>query len=148
MKFRTTILQTGKTATGIRVPPEVVAALGTSKKPAVSVTVNGYTYRSSVAVLGGEFMISVSAEVREKAGVKGGDEVEVAVELDTAPREVTVPPDLKTALDGDPKAKAFFEKLSYSNKQRIVLPIQDAKTEETRQRRIDKAMTGLREGKV
>ena len=148
MKFRTTILQTGKTATGIRVPPEVVTALGTSKKPAVSVTINGYTYRSSVAVLGGKFMISVSAEVREKAGIKGGDEVDVTVELDTAPREVTVPPDLKAALDGDPKAKAFFEKLSYSNKQRIVLPIQDAKTDETRQRRIDKAMASLREGKV
>ena len=146
MEFRATILQSGKTATGIRVPPEVVASLGTSRKPAVSVTINGYTYRSTVAVLGGEFMIPVSAEVRERAGVAGGDEVEVGIKLDTAPREVSVPDDLAAALESG-GVRERFEALSYSNQRRIVMPIEDAKTEETRQRRIAKAVDALREGK-
>lgn len=146
MEFRATILQSGKTATGIRVPPEVIAGLGTSRKPAVSVTINGYTYRSTVAVLGGEFMIPVSAEVRERAGVAGGDEVEVGIELDTAPREVIVPDDLAVALESG-SARARFDALSYSSQRRIVMPIEDAKTAETRQRRIAKAVDALLEGK-
>jgi bifunctional DNA-binding transcriptional regulator/antitoxin component of YhaV-PrlF toxin-antitoxin module len=148
MKFQATILLGGKTATGIRVPPEVVASLGPSKKPAVRVTINGYTYRSTVATVSGEFMVGVSAEVREKAGVAAGDEVEVEIELDTAPREVTVPPDFAEALDADLAARRFFDSLSYSNKQRVVLPIEEAKTPETRQRRIAKAVTNLHEGRA
>ena len=147
-KFRAELLQSGKTATGLRVPPEVVAALGTSKKPAVKVTVNGYTYRSTVATMDGEFMLPVSAEVRGKAGVAAGDKLDVEVELDTEPREVTVPDDLAAALKREAKAKAFFEGLSYSNKRRIVMSIEEAKTAETRQRRIEKAVGNLREGKA
>src|SRR5881296_607847 len=97
-RFHTTILQAGKTATGIRIPPEVIEGLGSGKRPAVRVTINGHTYRSTVAVMGGDFMVGVSAEVREWTGVAGGDEVDVDIELDTAPREVTVPPDLVKAL--------------------------------------------------
>jgi hypothetical protein len=147
-KFRAELLQSGKTATGLRVPPEVVAALGTSKKPAVKVTLNGYTYRSTVATMDGEFMLPVSAEVRAKAGVAAGDKLDVEVELDTEPREVIVPDDLAAALKREAKAKAFFEGLSYSNKRRIVMSIEEAKTAETRQRRIEKAVGNLREGKA
>src|SRR5258708_6002138 len=120
MKFRAIILLNGKTATGIRVPPEVVASLGPSKRLPVRATINGYTYRSSVAPLGGEFMLGVSAEVRERAGVAAGDEVDVGIELDTEPREVTVPPDFADALDQDADARRFFDGLSYSNKLRHV----------------------------
>jgi hypothetical protein len=147
MRFHTTILQNDKTATGIRVPDEIVAALGTSKRPAVRVTINGYTYRNSVAVVGGVFMVGVSAEVRKGAGVAGGDEVDVDIELDTEPREVAVPPDFADALAGDADARRSFDRLSYSHKRRHVLAIADAKTAETRQRRIDKAISMLREGR-
>lgn len=93
IRFHTTILQAGKTATGIQIPDEVIAKLGTSKKPAVRVTINGYTYRSTVAVMGGKFMVGVNAENREKAKVAGGDSVDVEIALDTEPRDVRVPDD-------------------------------------------------------
>lgn len=148
MRFHTVVQLNGKTATGIPVPAEVVAGLGTSKRPAVQVTLNGYTYRSTVAPMGGTFMLPVSADVRERAGVAAGDEVDVEITLDTEPREVTVPPDLAEALDHDADARQFFAGLSYSNQQRIVLPIAEAKTAETRQRRIAKAISMLREGRI
>ena len=104
MKFTATILQSGKTATGIEVPPRVVAALGSSKKPSVVVTLNGYTYRSTVAVLGGKFMIPVSSEVRNAARVAGGDTLEVEVALDTAPRVLELTEDFALALAVPPRA--------------------------------------------
>ncbi len=145
--FKTTLLLAKKTATGICVPDNIVERLGAGKKPPVKVTINGYTYRSTIAVMGGVFMVGVSAEVREKAGVSGGDEITVDLELDTEPRELELPADFKAALNSNNAAKAFFEGLSHSNKQRFVLPIGQAKTEETRQRRIKKAITDLAEGK-
>jgi hypothetical protein len=148
MRFRATIELGGKTATGIRVPPEVVEGLGSGKKPAVSVTIHGHTYRSTIASMGGVFMLPVSAEVRASAGVAAGDEVDVDIALDTAPREVSVPPDLAAALDADADARRFFDGLSYSNKRRIVMPIEGAKAPETRQRRVDKAVDALREGRI
>jgi len=148
MKFRSSIQLSGKTATGISVPAEVVEKLGSGKRPPVRVTINGYTYRSTVAPMGGQFMLPVSADVRESAGVAAGDEVDVDIEPDTQPREVTVPPDFMEALNGDADARRFFDGLSYSNKQRIVLSIEGAKTAETRLRRIDKAMSDLREGRI
>lgn len=147
MRFRATIEQSGKTATGIRVPDEVVEELGAGKRPAVKVTIKGFTYRSTVASMGGVFMVGVSAENRAGAGVAGGDEVDVDIELDTAPREVTVPPDLAKALKQDAKAQETFESLSYSNKRWHVLSIEGAKTEETRQRRLAKSVGALREGR-
>jgi hypothetical protein len=147
MRFHTTILQGDKTATGIRLPDAIVEGLGAGKRPPVRVTINGYTYRSSVAVLGGAFMVGVSAENRLGAGVKGGDEVDVEIELDTVPREVSVPPDLAAALDADPAVRRTFDGLSYSNKSWHVLQIQGAKTDETRQRRIAKSVANLREGR-
>ena len=148
MKYRTTILSAGKTAAGIEVPPAVVEALGSGRKPAVRVTINGYTYRSTVATVDGAFMIGVSNDVRKAAGVAGGDEVEVELELDTEPRVVSVPDDLAAALDGVPEARAAFDRLNYSNKRRIVEPITTAKSPETRQRRIDKAVETLRAGQA
>jgi hypothetical protein len=148
MRFRTTILQGGKTATGVRVPDEIVAALGAGKRPAVAVTINGYTYRSTIAVMGGDFMVGVSADNRAGAGVAGGDEVDVDIELDTAPREVTVPPDFAAALAAEPAAQATFDKLSYSNKSWHVLSIDGAKTDETRQRRIAKSVEALKDGRI
>jgi hypothetical protein len=147
MRFRTTILQSGKTATGIRVPPEVVEALGAGKRPPVSVTINGYTYRSTVAVMAGEYMVGVSAQNREGAGVAGGDEVDVDLELDAAPREVTIPDDFAAGLAADPAARTTFEALSNSNKGWHVLSIEGAKTEETRQRRVARSVAALREGR-
>jgi hypothetical protein len=147
LTFHTTLHLTGRN-TGIIVPPEVVDALGAGKKPAVAVTVNNhYTYRSSIASMSGQFMIPVSAERRGEANIAGGDEIDVALELDTTPRTVEVPEDFRAALDADEHAKTFFEGLSYSNQLRHVLSINDAKTPETRTRRIDKALETLRAGK-
>jgi len=148
MRFRGTLLLAGKTATGIEVPADIVAGLGPSKKPAVIVTINDeYTYRSSVASMGGTFMLPVSGEHRAAAGLTAGDAVDVALELDTTPRTVVVPPDLTAALDADPAARAFFDGLSYSNKLRHVLAIDGAKTAETRERRIVKAVGQFHDGR-
>jgi hypothetical protein len=147
VRFHSVVQLGGKTATGIPVPEEVVTSLGSSKRPPVRVTINEHTYRSTLASRGRQFMLPISAENRAGAGVAAGDEVEVDIELDTAPREVTVPPDLAEALERDVVAKRYFEGLSYSQKQRHVLPIEQAKTAETRQRRIDKALSMLREGR-
>ncbi len=148
MRFKTTLDSAGKNAAGFRVPPEVVEALGKGKRPPVVVTINGYSYRNTVAVYGDAFLIGVAQEHRAPAGVKPGDEIEVDLGLDTAPREVELPADFAAALDADPEAKRFFEGLSYSNKRRFTLSIEDAKSEETRKRRIEKSVTRLREGRT
>ncbi|WIX88949.1 YdeI/OmpD-associated family protein [Amycolatopsis sp. DG1A-15b] len=147
MKFRTTVLLGGKTATGLPVPGDVVEALGAGKKPAVTVTLGGHTYRTTVASRGGQFLVPLSAENREQAGVAAGDDVDVEITLDTAPRELDIPADLAEALAADDTARARFESLSYSAKQRFVLPIGQAKTAETRQQRVAKVITDLRAGK-
>lgn len=148
MKFSTTVELGGKTATGFEVPAEIVAALGTSKKPAVTVTLNGTTYRSTVATMDGRFMVPLSAERRTAAGVAAGDAIDVDIEVDTAPREVDVPADFAAALAAEPAAQTFFDGISYSNKRWHVLSVDGAKTAETRQRRIDKSITMLREGRA
>jgi hypothetical protein len=148
LRFRTTILQSGKTATGIQVPEDIVQALGSGKRPAVSVRINGYTYRSTVAVMGGVYMVGVSAEHRAGAGVAGGDEVDVDIDLDTGPREVHVPADLAAALDADQEARRTFDSLSYSNKSWHVLQVEGAKTDETRRRRIAKSVDILKHGRA
>ena len=148
MRFRAKIEGTGKTAAGIRVPDDVVAALGPSRKPPVVMTINGHSYRGSVAFMGGEFWVGVTNDFRRTAGVAAGDDVDVDLVIDTQPREVVVPPDLAVALDADPEARSFFDGLSYSNKRRIVEPIADAKTPETRQRRIEKSVAGLHDHRL
>src|SRR5688500_7615340 len=101
-RFQGTVELGGKTATGIEVPAEVVEALDAGKRPPVQVTLGDYTYRSTIATMGGRYMIPVSAEVRELAGVAAGDRVEVRLVLDTAIREVDVPQDFAAALDAEP----------------------------------------------
>jgi len=108
------------------------------------VTINGYTYRNTIAVMGGVYMVGVSAENRDKARVAGGDEVDIDIELDTQPRELTLPPDFSEILDRHPDARQVFDALSHSRQQALVLPIEQAKTSETRQRRLDKALEALR----
>jgi hypothetical protein len=147
MRFRTKILPAGKTAAGIEVPAKVVAALGSSKRPPVRATINGYTYRSTVAVMGGKFMLGVSNEVRQNAGVAAGDTVDIDLELDTQTREVALPADFAAALNRDPKAKKFFDGLSYSAKLRLVTPI-DVKNPDVRKERIAKTVKQLSEGKA
>jgi hypothetical protein len=146
MRVRAVVELGGKTATGIEVPAEVVEGLGGSRRPAVNVTINGYGYRSTVASMGGRYLLPISAENRKGAGVAAGDEVEVTLELDTAPRELAVPADLAAALHGAPEAKRFFEGLSYSRRQRYVLQVEGAKKAETRQRRIADTVTRLANG--
>jgi Bacteriocin-protection, YdeI or OmpD-Associated/Domain of unknown function (DUF1905) len=147
MKFRTTILQAGKTATGIRVPDDVMSALNAGRKPPVRVTVNGHSYRSTVATVDGQPMVGLSADNRMAAGVAGGDTVDVEIELDTEPRDVEIPTELAAALAADVKARQFFASLSNSQKSWHTLQIAGAKTAETRERRLEKSMQMLREGR-
>jgi hypothetical protein len=146
LEFQSELFLEGKTATGLAVPPEVVDELASGKRPAVKVTINGYTYRSTVAPMGGRFLLPVSAEVRERAGVTAGELLTVRVELDTEPRSVDVPDDLAAALALDPLARNKFDSLSYSNQRRHVLSVEGAKTAETRQRRVEKAVRELGTG--
>jgi hypothetical protein len=147
MRFTTTIILGGKTATGFQVPDEVVEALGSGKRPAVTVRIGPHTYRSTVAVMDGMYMLPLSAENRAAAGVAAGDDVEVEVALDTAPRVMAVPDDLGAALDAEPLARRTFDGLSYSLQRYHVEQVTGAKTDETRQRRIAKSVATLREGR-
>ena len=143
MRFHATIALHGKAATGIEVPADVLAAFGAGKRPKVKVTINGYSYPSSVGSMGGLSLIPVSAEVRAKAGVAAGDEVDVDVVPDTEPRVLQIPADLAAALDATPAARHAFDKLSYTGRQRHVLAVEQAKTAQTRERRVAKAITDL-----
>jgi hypothetical protein len=135
--FTTTVLKDAEVnATGLPVPPEIVAALGAGKKPRVKVSIGGYTYRTSVATVSGTFMLSLSAENREAAGVKAGDQVEVTLEVDTEPRTVEIPADLAAALAEKPGATAAFDALAYSARKEFVRQVNEAKALETRNRRI------------
>lgn len=131
----------------MEVPASVVAELGMGKKRRVRVTVGGHTYRSTVAVQGGRYLLPLSAANRAAAGVAAGDDVEVDVEPDTEPREVAVPDDLRAALGAAAAAREAFEQLSYGHQLRHVLAIEDARTPETRQRRVGESLEMLRSGR-
>jgi len=134
--------QTGNN-TGIEVPPEVVEALGAGRKPPVVVTVNGYEYRSTVAVMGGRFLIPFSSDKRAATGIGGGDAITVELEVDTAPRTVELPDDFAAALDAVPGAREAYERLAPSHKKAHVTAIEEAKAADTRRRRIDAAVAKL-----
>lgn len=139
-QFKTTLrVATGMDAMGIEVPPAIVEGFGQGKRPKVSVTLKGYTYRSTVSVMGGKFMLPLAKVHREAAGVTGGDKVEVTLELDTAPREIEVPKDLAAALK-KAGARAAFDKLAFTHRKEHVRAIEEAKAAETRARRIEKAV--------
>jgi hypothetical protein len=148
MKIRALLEQTGKTAVGFAVPEDVVLALGKGKRPPVNVTINGYTYRSTVAPMGGRYLIGVSAENRSVAGVLGGQTHDIELTLDEAPREVELPADFAAALAAEPVARRTFDALSPSNKGYHTALIAGAKSDETRRRRIEKSISALREGKA
>jgi antitoxin component of MazEF toxin-antitoxin module len=142
VKYKTTILAFGNNA-GIEVPENILEKLNGGKKPLVVVRLNNYSYRSAVAKMGDKFLISLSAENRKKANVKAGDTLTIELELDTEPRTVEIPAGLQKAFDKNKVAKANFEKLAPSKKKALVLSINDAKTEETKLRRIEKAIETL-----
>lgn len=146
MKFTTTIQGSGN-KTGIVVPEQVVTELGAGKRPPVVVSINGKSYRSSIAVMGGQNLISLSAANREFIGVEAGDTVDVDVVLDTQPRIVEVPEDLAAAMAAEPAVQEFYATLSYSAQRRYVEPLGEAKTPETRSRRIAKVVEDLKAGK-
>ena len=145
MEFRTTVELGGKTATGLRVPEEVVEALGAGKRPPVRITLGGHTYRTTVAPMGGAFFAPLAAEHREAAGVAAGQEVDVRIELDDAPRETPLPDDLAAALDD--AARAFFDGLAPSHRKEWVRWVEEAKKPETRASRVEKTAAALAEGK-
>ena len=140
MRFRATLELNGRTATGIEVPADVVTGLGSHRRPAVTVTINGYSYPSTIATMGGRPLIPVSAEARKGAGVAAGDEIDVDVVLDDKPRTVTVPDDLAAALDAA-GARAAFDAMSYSHQRAHVLAVEGAKAAQTRARRIAKVVS-------
>jgi hypothetical protein len=143
MKFRAELQQDGKTATGITVPQDVLDSLGAGRRPAVMVTINGYTYRSTIGSMGGVAKIPVSSAVRTAAGVAAGDTLDVELVVDDAPREVSVPDDLNAALADAPEARDFFAHLSYSHKHAYVNWIEQAKKPETRANRVTQTVAML-----
>jgi Bacteriocin-protection, YdeI or OmpD-Associated/Domain of unknown function (DUF1905) len=144
VRFRATLETNGRTATGIEVPTSVVDALAAGKRPPVRVTLHEHTYRTTVARMGGRFLVPVSAEVRKAAGVTAGDELDVGIELDDAPRTVDVPADLAAALAEAPAAAQAWEKLAYTHQKEWARSVEDAKKPETRARRIAAAVEALR----
>ena len=145
MRFESTVELGGKTATGIPIPEAVIEALGSSKRPPVTITINGYTYRTTAVRMGGRFFVPLSAENREGAGVAAGDSIAVDIDPDTAPREVAMPDDLAAAMDE--AARAAYDVLSYTHRKEWVRWVEEAKKPETRATRIEKTVAGLREGK-
>jgi hypothetical protein len=143
--FRTTLLRGDGTTMGFVVPPKIVEELGKGKRPPVKVTINGYTYRNTVAVMGGQYMVGVANEHRKPAKVENGGTVEVTLELDLEKREVTVPSELAKALAKDKVARAAWDKLSYSHQRQHAEPIANEKAEDTKARRVTKTMQMLRE---
>lgn len=146
MRFTTTLEQTGKTTTGIRVPEEVIDGLGQGRRPRVVVTLDdGYTYRTTVGSHAGAPFVSVSAAVREEAGVDAGDVLAVELIIDTQPRVVEVPPDLVEGLATADEARSWFEGLTASQRRGFVAPILSAKQPETRARRVQRTLEALQD---
>ncbi|MDG4862691.1 YdeI/OmpD-associated family protein [Streptomyces sp. T-3] len=144
MKFRTYV-EPPEPMNGLEVPPEIVDGLGGGKRPPVTITINGHTWRSRVAIMRGRCLLGLSNANRQAAGVEIGDEVEVGLELDTEPRVVTEPEDFARALDADPAARAAYDRLPQGRRRQHVLAIDGAKKPETRLRRIEKALETLRD---
>lgn len=147
MAFDSVVELGGKTATGLPVPDDVVAALGGGKRPPVQVRVGGHTYRSTVAPMGGRYFVPLSAEHRVAAGLSAGDAVRVELTLDTQPRTVEVPADLRAALDAEPAAASYFDGLAFSHRKEWVRWVEEAKREQTRLDRIERTVATLREGR-
>ena len=143
MEFTTELVAMGGTTTGFVVPEEVVASLGAGRRPKVAATVGGHTWRTSIASIGGRFLLGASAAVRADAGLTAGETYLVMVELDTAPRAIAVPDDLAAALDAREGAAAAWAGLSYSLQRRHAEAVAAAKQPATRARRIAAVVAGL-----
>jgi hypothetical protein len=142
-------LQARGPAAAVVLDDDQVAAVGEgAKRFPVVATVNGYIWRTSVSRMGGEFLLGLSREVRENAGAQAGDDVEVTLELDAAPREVEVPGELAAALAADPQARASFDSMAFTHRKEYARWITEAKREETRQRRVQQAVEMIRAGKT
>ncbi|MEU1521632.1 YdeI/OmpD-associated family protein [Nocardia rhamnosiphila] len=144
MKFRAHV-ESPEPMRGLEVPGEVVKALGGGRRPRVTITISGHSWRSRVAIMRGRYLLGLSNANRQAAGVVTGDEVQVEVELDVEPPVVVEPADFARALDSDPVARAAYDRLAHSHKRRHVLAIESAKKPETRIRRIENALAMLRE---
>jgi hypothetical protein len=145
MRFHSVVELGGRTATGIPVPNEVIEALGSGRRPPVTITINGYTYRTTAVRMGGRFLVPLSAENREAAGVTAGEEITVEIENDAAPREVMLPDDLADAMDA--AARATYDGLAFTHRKEWVRWVEEAKKPETRMARIAKTVAALREGR-
>jgi hypothetical protein len=143
MRFRASVELEGKSATGIEVPDAVVESFAAGKRPPVTVTIGSYMYRTTAVRMGGRFLVPLSAENRTAAGVQAGDEIDVDIELDLAPREVEVPDDLAHALAGVDGARERFDALSFTHRKEWVRSVDDAKKAETRAARIAKAVAAM-----
>ncbi len=143
MKFRADVEPT-EPMRGLEVPEEVVEAMGGGKRPPVTITINGHSWKSRIAIMRGRYLIGLSNANRQAAGVATGDEIEVEVELDAEPRVVVEPADFAHALDADPAARAAYDRLSYSHRREYVRAIESAKRPETRSQRIEAAVANLR----
>jgi Bacteriocin-protection, YdeI or OmpD-Associated/Domain of unknown function (DUF1905) len=148
LDFTTTLLERGPAAAVVLDDAQVEAVGEGARRFPVLATVNGYTWRTSVMRMRGEFMVGLSREVREAAGVGAGQTVDVKIELDAEPREVEVPEALASALAGDPAAGAAFDGLAFTHRKEYARWIAEAKREETRERRVKEALQMLREGKT
>jgi hypothetical protein len=147
LQLTTTLVARGSAA-AVVLDGEQIAVVGEgAKRFPVIATVNGYSWRTTVTRMRGEFLLGLNREVRESAGVEAGDTVNVAIGLDTAPREVDVPQALASALDADPAANAAFQSLAFTHRKEYARWVADAKREETRERRVTQAVQMLREGK-
>jgi Bacteriocin-protection, YdeI or OmpD-Associated/Domain of unknown function (DUF1905) len=148
IQFSTQLQARGPAAAVVLDDTQVAAVGQGARRFPVVATVNGYTWRTSVARMGGEFLVGLNREVREGAGVKAGDDVEVALELDTAPRDVAVPPDLAAALAADPQAKTAFDGMAFTHRKEYARWVAEAKRDETRQRRVQQALDMIRAGQT
>ena len=142
MQFRAIVIPSGN-ATAVEIPDDVVQSLGPEARPPVAITINGHTWRSRVAIKDGQRLVGISAANREAAGIAEGQQIEIDLLLDTAPREVEEPDDLKSAIDTNPAARAAFDKLPFGLKAKHVREIEAAKTPEVRARRIGKLVETL-----
>jgi hypothetical protein len=144
MRFRTYV-EPAEPMRGLEVPHEVVEALGGGPRPRVTITINGHSWKSRVAIMRGRYLLGLSNANRQAAGVVTGDEVEVEMEVDAEPPVVVEPADFARALDADPVARAAYDRLAYSHKRQHVRAIERAKKPETRRRRIEQALAMLRD---
>jgi hypothetical protein len=142
--FTWTLESQGGNNTGFVVPEDVVLGFGRGRRVPITVAIGDYRYRTTIVSMGGRFLFGVNSRQRQDTGLAAGDVVEVTIEVDDAPREVEVPPELQAALDADPAAKAAFERLAFTHRKEHARSVADAKAPETKARRVERVLEALR----